>query len=54
MDSLTHLVLGAAIGEAVLGKKIGRKAMLWGVLADTIPAVTVDDKLNGLPTANTH
>jgi inner membrane protein len=36
MDSLTHLVLGAAIGEAVLGKKIGRKAMLWGAFADTI------------------
>jgi inner membrane protein len=37
MDSLTHIVLGAAIGEAVLGKKIGRKAMLWGAIADTIP-----------------
>lgn len=37
MDSLTHVVLGAAIGEAALGKKIGRKAMLWGALADTIP-----------------
>jgi inner membrane protein len=37
MDSLTHIVLGAAIGEAMLGKKIGRKAMLWGALADTIP-----------------
>lgn len=37
MDSLTHVVLGAAIGEAVLGKKIGRMAMLWGALADTIP-----------------
>lgn len=37
MDSLTHIVLGAAIGEAVLGKKIGRKAMLVGALADTIP-----------------
>lgn len=37
MDSLTHIVLGAAIGEAVLGKKIGRKAMLWGAFADTIP-----------------
>ena len=36
MDSLSHLVLGAAIGEAVLGKKIGRKAMLWGAFADTI------------------
>jgi inner membrane protein len=37
MDSLTHIVLGAAIGEAMLGKKIGRKAMLWGAFADTIP-----------------
>ncbi len=37
MDSLTHIILGAAIGEVVLGKKIGRKAMLWGALADTIP-----------------
>ena len=37
MDSLTHLVLGAAIGEAVLGKKIGRQAMLWGAVANTIP-----------------
>lgn len=37
MDSLTHLVLGAAIGEAVLGKKIGRKAMLCGALANTVP-----------------
>lgn len=37
MDSLTHLVLGAAIGEATLGKKIGRQAMLWGAIADTIP-----------------
>lgn len=41
MDSLTHLVLGAAIGEAVLGKKIGRKAMLWGAVADTIPDLDV-------------
>ncbi len=37
MDSVTHIVLGAAIGEALLGRKIGRKAMLWGAIADTIP-----------------
>jgi len=37
MDSLTQIVLGAAIGEAVLGKKIGNKAMLYGALAGTIP-----------------
>ena len=37
MDSLTHLALGACIGEAILGKKIGKKAMLIGALANTIP-----------------
>lgn len=37
MDSLTHIVLGAAVGEIVLGKKIGYKAALIGALADTIP-----------------
>ena len=41
MDSLTHLVLGAAIGEALLGKQLGKKAMLWGALADTIPDLDV-------------
>ena len=37
MDSLTQIVLGAAVGEAVLGKKIGNKAILWGAIAGTIP-----------------
>ncbi len=37
MDSVTHLVLGAAIGEVILGKKLGNKAMLLGALANTIP-----------------
>lgn len=37
MDSLTHIVIGAAIGEAVLGKHIGKKAMLWGAFANTLP-----------------
>lgn len=37
MDSLTQIVLGAAVGEAVLGKKIGNKAMLYGAIAGTIP-----------------
>ncbi len=41
MDSFTHLVLGAAIGESVLGKKIGRKAMLWGAVVGTIPDLDV-------------
>ena len=37
MDSLTQIVLGAAVGEAVLGKKVGNKAVLYGAIAGTIP-----------------
>ena len=37
MDSLTQIVLGAAVGEMVLGKKVGNKAMLYGAIAGTIP-----------------
>ena len=45
MDSLTQIVLGAAVGEAVLGKKIGNRAMLWGGIAGTIPDLDVFIKL---------
>ncbi len=45
MDSLTQIVLGAAVGEAVLGKKVGNKAMLWGAVAGTIPDLDVASKL---------
>lgn len=41
MDSITQFVLGASVGEAVLGKKIGNKAILWGGLAGTIPDLDV-------------
>jgi len=37
VDSLTQIVLGAAVGEAVLGRKVGNKAMLYGAIAGTIP-----------------
>jgi inner membrane protein len=37
MDSFTHVVLGAATGEAILGRKVGNKAMVWGALAGSIP-----------------
>lgn len=37
MDSVTHIVLGAAIGDRLLGKKIGRKAAWIGALAKTFP-----------------
>ena len=41
MDSLTQIVLGAAVAEATLGKKIGNKALLWGGIAGTIPDLDV-------------
>ncbi|HSN59483.1 MAG TPA: metal-dependent hydrolase [Ferruginibacter sp.] len=39
MDSLTHIALGACMGEAFAGKKLGKKAMLWGALAQSIPDI---------------
>jgi inner membrane protein len=41
LDSLTQIVLGASVGEAVLGKKVGNKAILWGAIAGTIPDLDV-------------
>lgn len=41
MDTLSHIVLGVAIGEAILGKKVGRKAVLYGALAANLPDVDV-------------
>jgi inner membrane protein len=39
MDSITHIVLGACIGEAFLGKAIGKKALLVGVIAQSVPDI---------------
>ncbi len=44
MDSLTQIILGAAVGEAAIGKKVGNKAMLWGAVAGTIPDLDVFSK----------
>lgn len=41
MDSLTQIVLGAAVGEAVAGRKMGAKAALWGAVGGTIPDLDV-------------
>jgi inner membrane protein len=37
MDTLTHIAIGACIGEAIAGHKLGKKAMLWGAFAQSIP-----------------
>lgn len=39
MDSITHLALGACMGEAFAGKQLGKKAMLWGAMAQSIPDI---------------
>ena len=41
MDSLTQITLGAAVGEVVLGKKVGNRAMLWGAIGGTIPDLDI-------------
>lgn len=39
MDSLTHIALGACIGEAFFEKGFGKKAMIWGALSQSIPDI---------------
>jgi inner membrane protein len=39
MDSITHIAIGACMGEAFAGKTVGKKAMLWGALAQSIPDI---------------
>ncbi len=41
MDSLTQIVLGAAVGEAVAGRKMGIRAALFGAIGGTIPDLDV-------------
>jgi len=41
MDSITQATLGAAIGQALLGKKIGGKAAVLGAIVATIPDLDV-------------
>lgn len=37
VDSITQAALGAVVGELVLGRQIGRRAIAWGALFGTIP-----------------
>jgi inner membrane protein len=47
MDSLTQLAFGAACGEAILGQKVGRKAIFWGAVIGTLPDLDVFIPLGG-------
>ena len=41
MDTVTQAALGAAVGEAIMNNKVGRKAALWGAICGTLPDLDV-------------
>ncbi len=41
MDSLSQIALGAAVGTAVLGRRVGAKAAVWGAVCGTLPDLDV-------------
>ncbi len=41
MDTVTQIALGAAVGEATLGRKVGSRAILWGAVCGTLPDLDV-------------
>jgi inner membrane protein len=41
MDSITQAALGAVVGERLLGKKLGRRAIGWGALVGTLPDLDI-------------
>lgn len=41
MDSITQAILGGAIGESMLGKKLGNKGAIMGAIVATVPDLDV-------------
>ncbi len=41
MDSLTQIVLGIAVSNAVLGKKIGNRSIVYGTVLGTLPDLDI-------------
>ena len=41
MDSLTQATLGAGVGELILGRKAGNKAVWWGAVGGTLPDLDI-------------
>jgi inner membrane protein len=39
MDSITHIALGGLLGEAIVGKQLGKKALVWGAIAQSMPDI---------------
>jgi len=41
MDPVTQILLGAAVGHATLGSRVGRKALIWGAVFGGMPDLDV-------------
>jgi inner membrane protein len=41
MDSITHIVLGGVVGEVLLGKQLGKRAIVLGALANSFPDIDI-------------
>lgn len=52
MDTLTHIVLGACIGEIIAEKRIGKKAWIAGALAQSLPDIDFIASFFLSPSAN--
>lgn len=39
MDTLTHIVLGATVGEVLIGKQLGKRALFLGAVAQSLPDI---------------
>jgi inner membrane protein len=39
MDSITHIAIGAVVGEVMAGKKLGKHAMFVGAIAQSLPDI---------------
>jgi inner membrane protein len=39
VDTLTHIAFGAVVGEVLAGKRIGKKALLLGAAAQSLPDI---------------
>jgi len=39
LDSLTHIAIGACLGEAFAGRRLGKTALAWGIFAHSLPDI---------------
>ncbi|MBA4058037.1 MAG: metal-dependent hydrolase, partial [Marivirga sp.] len=52
MDTITHIAIGACIGELLAAKRIGKKALVVGSAAQIIPDIDLFYALWMSPSSN--